>query len=103
MLHSLYWEFIELFRLEVFKFLNDTHRERLLYSIHLVQEFIEIKDWLLVTFFTCLHNQLSSIYSTATKKRIPRCEKVDSSNEQIRVFPFTPFSVKILFQFKNLV
>ena len=31
---------------------KDTHRE----------EFIEIKDWLLLTFFLCLHNQLISIH-----------------------------------------
>ena len=29
-----------------------------------VQEFIEIEAWLLLTFLTCLHNQLSSVYST---------------------------------------
>ena len=29
-----------------------------------VQEFNEIESWLLVTLFTCLYNQLSSIYST---------------------------------------
>ena len=31
--------------------------------LNLVQEFIEIQDWLLLTFFIYLHNQLSSGHS----------------------------------------
>ena len=31
--------------------------------LNLVQEFIEIQDWLLLTFFIHLHNQLSSGHS----------------------------------------
>ena len=31
--------------------------------LNLVQEFIEIQDWLLLTFFIHLHNQLSSAHS----------------------------------------
>ena len=30
------------------------------------QEFTEIEAWLLLTFSTCLHNQLSSIHSIVT-------------------------------------
>ena len=39
--------------------LNDTHMEEL----DSVQKFIEIQGWLLLSFFTCLHNQLSSFNS----------------------------------------
>ena len=31
--------------------------------LNLVQKFIEVKGWLLLTFFVCLHNQLSSFNS----------------------------------------
>ena len=31
-----------------------------------VQEFIEIEAWLLLNFFICLHNPLSSIHSIAS-------------------------------------
>ena len=40
---------------------NDTHRENCV-LLSSVQEFIEIEDWLLLTFFLCLHNQLIAIY-----------------------------------------
>ena len=43
-----------------------------------VQKFIEIQDWLLLTFFICLHNQLSSFNSIT----IQMSEKRDSSNRQ---------------------
>ena len=33
---------------------------------NLVQEFIEIEAWLLLTFFLCLHFQLIPIHSTVT-------------------------------------
>ena len=41
---------------------NETHREKLWYNSG--QEFFEIKAWLRLTFFICLHNQLNSIRST---------------------------------------
>ena len=41
-------------------FFNDTHMGEL----GSVQNFIEIQGWLLLTFFICLHNQLSSFNST---------------------------------------
>ena len=34
--------------------------------LHSVQEFIETEAWLLLAFFICLHNQLSSIHSIVT-------------------------------------
>ena len=40
-------------------FFNDTHMEKL----DSVEIFIEIQGWLLLTFFICLHNQLSSFNS----------------------------------------
>ena len=38
--------------------------------------------WLLLTFFMCLHNQLSSTHSIVTYGRIQMLEKGDSSNRQ---------------------
>ena len=43
-----------------------------------VQKFIEIQGWLLLTFFICLHNQLSSFNSII----VQMSEKRDSSNRQ---------------------
>ena len=55
-------------------FVNDTHIE----EIDSVQKFIEIQDWLLLTFFICLHNQLSSFNSII----VQISEKRDSSNSK---------------------
>ena len=55
-------------------FVNDTHIE----EIDSVQKFIEIQDWLLLTFFICLHNQLSSFNSII----VQMSEKRDSSNSK---------------------
>ena len=41
---------------------NDTHREKLYFT----QFSIRMAAWLLLTFYICLHNQLSSIYSSIT-------------------------------------
>ena len=54
------------------KEINDTHMEEL----DSVQKFIEIQGWLLLTFFMCLHNQLSSFNSII----VQMSEKRDSSN-----------------------
>ena len=48
--------------------LNNTHRENFA-LFNLVQKFIEIQVWLLLTFFLCLHNQLISVY-------ILHCQKI---------------------------
>ena len=45
--------------------LNDTHRVNCV-SLNSVQGLIEIEAWLLLTFFLCLHNQLTSIDSNVT-------------------------------------
>ena len=55
-------------------FLNDTHLEEL----DLVQKFFEIQGWLLLRFFICLHNQLSSFNSII----VQMSEKRDSSSRQ---------------------
>ena len=54
--------------------LNDTHMEQL----DSVQNFIETQGWLLLTFFLCLHNQLSSFNPAIVQ--VP--EKRDSSSKQ---------------------
>ena len=51
---------------------NDTQMEEL----DSVQKFIEIQVWLLLAFFVCLHNQLSSFNSTI----VQMSEKLDSSS-----------------------
>ena len=53
---------------------NDTQMEEL----DSVQKFIEIQVWLLLAFFVCLHNQLSSFNSTI----VQMSEKNDSSSRQ---------------------
>ena len=55
-------------------FFNDTHMEQL----DSVEIFIEIQGWLLLTFFICLHNQLSSFNSII----VQMSEKRDSSNSK---------------------
>ena len=50
--------------------------------VNLVQEFLEIEAWLLLTFFVSLHSHLSLIYSIVTYYREQMFEKGDSSNRQ---------------------
>ena len=45
--------------------------------VNSVQEFIETEEWLLLTFFLCLHNQ-----SIVTYERVEIIGKGDSSNRQ---------------------
>ena len=59
-------------------FYNDTHREKLCFT----QFSTRMAPWLLLTFFVCLHNQLSSIHSIITYYRVQMFEKGDSSNRQ---------------------
>ena len=54
---------------------------------NLVQEFIEIETWLLLTFFICLHNELSSIRYPSSHIKQCRCLKkvvyrIDSKYER---------------------
>ena len=55
-------------------FLSRFHMEEL----DSVQKFIEVQGWLLLTFFICLHNQLSSFNSII----VQMSEKHDSSSGQ---------------------
>ena len=54
--------------------INDIHME----EPNSVQKFIETQGWLPLTFFICLHNQLSSFNSII----VQMFEKRDSSNRQ---------------------
>ena len=56
------------------KRVNDTYME----EIDSVQKFVEIQGWLLLKFFICLHNQLSSFNSII----VQMSEKHDSSSRQ---------------------
>ena len=58
--------------------INDTHMEEL----DSVQKFIEIQSWLLLTFFICLHNQLSSFNSIIVQMSEKRDSSVDSKNQR---------------------
>ena len=55
---------------------NDTHMQEL----DSVQKFIETQGCLLLTFFICLHNQLSSFNSIIVMSE-KRVHQVDSKNE----------------------
>ena len=55
---------------------NDTHMKEL----DSLQKFIEAQGWLLLTFFICLHNQLSSFNSIIVMSE-KRVHQVDSKNE----------------------
>ena len=44
-----------------------------------VQKFIEIQGWLLLTFFKCLHNQLSSFNPNRTTDVWKTCETIPIS------------------------
>ena len=46
-----------------------------------VQKFIEIQGWLLLTFFICLHNQLSSFNSIIEQMSEKYESQVGSKNE----------------------
>ena len=45
------------------------------------QKFNEIQGWLLLTFFICLHNQLSSFNSITVQMSEKRVHQIDSKNE----------------------
>ena len=55
--------------------LNDAHRERLCFT----QFSTRMAAWLLLTFFICLHDQLSSIRSTSRSKEYRCLKNCDSS------------------------
>ena len=57
--------------------INDTYIEEL----DSVQKFIKMQGWLLLTFFICLHNQLSSFNSIIVQMSENVIHQVDSKNE----------------------
>ena len=57
--------------------LNDTHMKEFL----CFTEFSTKISWLLLTFFICLHNQLSSFNSIIVQMSEKRVHQVDSKNE----------------------
>ena len=69
------------------------------YSIHSVQEFIEIEAWLLLTFFICLNNQLRSIYSIVKYLKVQMFEKDQADSKNKRLVLSASFKAK--FEFHN--
>ena len=57
-------------------YIKGTQRENTCALLNSVQKFIQIHVWLLLTFFICLHNQLSSFNFIIEQMS----EKPDSSN-----------------------
>ena len=49
--------------------------------LNLVQKFNEIQGWLLLMFFICLHNQLSSFNSIIVQMSEKRVHQIESKNE----------------------
>ena len=47
----------------------------------LLKKLIEIQGWLLLTFFICLHNQLSSFNSIIVQMSEKRIHQIESKNE----------------------
>ena len=71
----------EIYVLPAYNSLSDTHMGKLC-LLKSMQKFIEIKVWLLLTFFICLHNQLSSIHPIDTYQREHMFVKGYSSNTE---------------------
>ena len=76
-------------------FFNDITKKNFVF-FNLVQEFIEIKSWLLLTFFASLHNQLSSIHSISNIKEYRCLNKIIHQIEsEWTVASFSNFCGKI--------
>ena len=58
-----------------------------------VQKIIEIQGWLLLTFFICFHNQISSFNSIIVQMSENMIHQVDSKNEWL-LLPVT-FTAKL--------
>ena len=78
--------------------LKATHSKKLIFS---VQQLTKIEAWLLLTFFMCFSNHLSSIHSIVTYQKAQMFEKGDPSNRHLKwtVTPFSEFYGKILVGF----
>ena len=68
-----------------------------------VQKFIEIQGWLLLTFFTCLHNQLSSFNSIIYRCLKNVIHQIGSKNEWLLLLVAFTAKLELLFvlTFKN--
>ena len=81
-----------MFSINLIKLLNDIHREKTFALLKSVQKLIEKQGWLILTFFLCLHNQLSSFNSIIVQ--MP--EKRDSSNSKNEWLPLSvTFTAKL--------
>ena len=69
----------------------------------LVQKFIEIQVWLLLTFFICLHDQLSSFNSIIVQMSEKRVHQIDSKNEWLLLSVTFTAKLELVFvlTFKN--
>ena len=68
-----------------------------------VQKFIELYGWLLLTFFICLHNKLSSFNSIIVQMSEKRDSSVDSKNQRDqRVFMWQSVKVSNVFNILTL-
>ena len=78
---------------------NDTHMEELV----LVQKFIEIQGWLLLTFFICSHNQLSSFNFIIVQMSENLIHQLDIKNEWLllSVTFLTKLELVFVLTFKN--
>ena len=63
------------------KFLATLTLKNFFALLNSVQKFIETQDWLLLTFFISLHNQLSSFNSIIVQISEKRVHQTDSKNE----------------------
>ena len=69
-------------------------------SLNLVQEFIEIEAWLLLTFFLCLDNQSISVHSIFMYQKLQMFEKCDSSNREKLMVSSFKFQQRITAKFE---
>ena len=53
-----------------------------------VQKLIEMEGWLLLTFFICLHSQLSSFNFIIVRMSQKRVHQIDSKNEWLLLSKF---------------
>ena len=66
-------------------------------ELGLIQKFIEIQGWLLLTFFICLHNQLSSFNSIIVQMSKKRVHQIDSKNEWLLLSATFTAKLKLVF------
>ena len=62
-----------------------------------VQKFSEIQGWLLLTFFICLHNQLSSFNSIIVQISEKQIHQVGSKNEWFLLLEIFTAKLELVF------